>query len=969
MKKAVVFTFLCFAVGLGAAQAQLKVDFTQTGGLVEAGYQGYFASHEVAATFTAQSFAAFGVTVTVWPTWATGATPQAMQMIDRGGNDGTDTPNLLRDWIGTDNRQAGDPMTLTISGLPPGIYEWVSYHHDPEDQTGIFDVTVNDAAGSAKTTGVDISDTRAGGIVRLADVTRFVTTIVSNGKGDVTLVFDVTSGTTPVANAFFVMNAFDLTVVETDQATLPVPGHQATDVLRDGTILSWTPDEAATAHDVYLSTNYDDIDDGMVGSSAYQGRQDANSFDPGRLEFGATYFWRVDEISGGNKVSKGSIWSFTVEPAGIPLTVEHITATASSSNSIGEGPEKTVDGSGLNADEQHSVDTTDMWLSHAGDPGAAWIQYEFDGFYQLGQMLVWNHNTAVEPLIGLGIKEATVAYSQDGTEWATLAPQEFARATGKPDCEAETVVEFGGVAARYVRITANSNWGGGLLKQYGLSEVRFLVIPVSARNPEPASSATDVDPQSVLSWRPGREAAQHRVYLSTDANAVIDGTALVGTVTEPRFDTEGLLELGRTYHWKVDEVNDLEDPSVWGGEVWSFSTMALLPVDDMESYNDAEDQGTRIYETWLDGWTDAVYGGSQVGYAPDPPFAEQTIVHGGAQSMPFYYDNSAAGYSEASRTFDDPQDWTLYGVKALTLWFHGAADNTAAKLYVKVNGRKVAYDGDADSVLRKPWQMWYVDLSGLAGVNLQKVTELTIGCEGGAGLVFFDDIALSPLDRQLVTPVKPDATGLVAHYAFEGNTSDSTGGPAGTVGGAPTFATGKTGQAIKLNGATDYVMITRALDLPVYSAAVWFRVEGGTGSRDVISIFNDAALHGALLEVTSTGALRFLHRATVGVGGGDINVYNNSKFDDGMWYHAAIVKSADTATLYVNGEQAGSAASTTPFDQTLTKIALGMLKYPIVATDARYLPGQMDEVYLYNRVLSQGEIAWLAGRTTPFDKP
>ncbi len=192
-----------------AAYAELKIDFSRTGGPVEAGYEGYFAGHENPGTFTAQSYSAFGATVTVTPNWTASATAAAMQMIDRGGNDGTNAPNLLRDWIGTDNRQPGDPMTLTISGLAAGTYTWTSYHHDPEDQTGLFDVTVNDAAGSATTTGIDISSTRYDGIVALVDVTTFTTDIVSDGS-DITLVFDVTSGISPVSVAFFVMNAFVL---------------------------------------------------------------------------------------------------------------------------------------------------------------------------------------------------------------------------------------------------------------------------------------------------------------------------------------------------------------------------------------------------------------------------------------------------------------------------------------------------------------------------------------------------------------------------------------------------------------------------------------------------------------------------------------------------------------------------------------------------------------------------------------
>jgi len=969
MKKTTVLVFLCLSVGLGTAQAQLKIDFNQMNGAVEAGYQGYFATDKSAATYTAQSYAAFGTTVTIQPTWALGVNAAAIRMIDRGVTDVIEAPSLMRDWIGTDTRQPGDPMTLTIKGLPAGTYEWVSYHHDRNDQTGIFQVTVTDMMGSKTVPDIDISN---GTNVALADVTKFTATIVSDGQGDVTLVFDQTSASSVVANAIFLMNGFDLTAVDTGMALAPSPAAGQTDVPRDGTVLSWVANPEAVAHDVYLGIDKEAIEEATTADAVYAGRQDATSFDPGRLEFDQVYYWRVDEVLAGDAVTKGYVWSFTVEPLSITLPGESILATASSANSAGEGPEKTIDGSGL-TDGLHSVETTDMWLSASTDAGPVLIQYQFDKLYKLHQMLVWNHNTGIEMLVGVGSKAVTIEYSTDGLDWTALdTTGEFTQALGEKGYAADTTVDFGDAVAQYVRMTIASNWGG-VLAQYGLSEVRFMVIPVSARQPEPAADATGVDPRSILSWRPGRDAATHSVYLSTDVNEVISGNALVGTVAEPQFDAGSLLALGRTYYWKVNEVNDAEEQAAWEGEVWSFSTTAFLPVDDMEGYNDAEEQGTRIYETWVDGW-DVPANGSQVGHK-ETPFAELTTFRGGTQSMPFYFDSSEAAYSEATRGFEDPQDWTQYGVKGLVLWFYGDPTNTPGQMYVKINGKKVAYDGDADNVQRKPWQMWYIDLGSFTGVNLKKVTELTIGLEGGQGLLFIDDIGLSPLDRQLITPVKPDAANLVAHYAFEGNVNDATGKLHGTVGGAPTYVPGKVGQAIHLDGARDYVLVVSPLDLPVYTAALWFQVEGGTSIRDLISIFNDASLHGVLLEVTSTGGLRFLHRAIVGSTGGDVDIRNNAKLDDAAWYHTAIVKSADSATLYINGERAGSAASTTQFDQALTKIALGMLKTmpgtndPIPPSDARFFAGAMDEVYLYGRVLSDAEIAGLAGRTKPFDKP
>ncbi len=83
---------------------------------------------------------------------------------------------------------------------------------------------------------------------------------------------------------------------------------------------------------------------------------------------------------------------------------------------------------------------------------------------------------------------------------------------------------------------------------------------------------------------------------------------------------------GRTYYWKIAEVNDAEAISTWAGPVWSFVTEEYTTVEGFETYNDDVDAGTTIFDTWIDGWVND--NGSTVGYF-DAPFAEGTIVHSG----------------------------------------------------------------------------------------------------------------------------------------------------------------------------------------------------------------------------------------------------------------------------------------------------------------------------------------------------
>jgi hypothetical protein len=520
----------------------------------------------------------------------------------------------------------------------------------------------------------------------------------------------------------------------------PSPADEATDVPRD-VPFSWMPGEYASlenGHTFYLSDNFNDVNDGIGGIT-----QSATSYArPQRLDFGTTYYWRVDEVNDppDYTVYEGKVWSFTTELFAYPI--ENVAAAASSASQEKMGPENTINGSGLDDNDLHSNKERDIWLSGT-EPLGAWIEYEFDKVYNLHQMWVWNSNQTVESLLGFGVKDVTIDYSTNGTDYTTLGTtHEFARAPGTSGYAHNTTIDFAGVRTKYVRLTATSNWGG-IMPQYGLSEVRFFQIPMSARKPYPDSGATGVDVDVVLGWTAGREAATHDVYFSADEQAVIDGTIPVATVTET---SQGplALDLGTTYYWKVNEVNEAETPSTWESAIWSFTTTDHLIVDDFESYNDLnpeDPESNRIFNAWIDGY-EVPTNGSLVGNDL-PPFCERTIVHGGNQSMPFFYDNTGgAAYSEAELLLNPPQNWTEAGAATFVLYFHGAEGNTG-QLYVKIDGSKVVYDGDAGEIAKVEWKQWNIDLA-LLGVNLQNVTKLAIGIDGNGagGTLYVDDIGL-----------------------------------------------------------------------------------------------------------------------------------------------------------------------------------------------------------------------------------
>ena len=291
---------------------------------------------------------------------------------------------------------------------------------------------------------------------------------------------------------------------------------------------------------------------------------------------------------------------------------------------------------------------------------------------------------------------------------------------------------------------------------------------------KPENDKTDVPLNVVLSWKTSLGFANaYNVYLGTDVNDVNEATidnprdVLVSAGQEHQeentYDPPGLLEINQTYYWRIDEVNDTDPNSPLKGDIWSFTTGDYITVEDFETYNDIEEDkegSNRIYNTWSDGYYNPNVNGSTMGY-PEPNFGNEEhfveiiIVHGGKQSGPFLYNNTTASYSEVTLPASATpvgSDWTQDGPTVLTLWFYGDPTNPATEnLYIKLNGSRVNYNGDAADISAGQWIQWDISLSDF-GIDLANVTELTIGTEragatGSEGILFLDGIRLRFIEQ------------------------------------------------------------------------------------------------------------------------------------------------------------------------------------------------------------------------------
>jgi hypothetical protein len=292
-----------------------------------------------------------------------------------------------------------------------------------------------------------------------------------------------------------------------------------------------------------------------------------------------------------------------------------------------------------------------------------------------------------------------------------------------------------------------------------------------AGNPVPERGAlVDIRDISSLSFSAGDTSASHDVYLGTVrdavANATKDSPEFQGNQAGTDLSLAGLVEFGGgDYYWRIDEVE--ADGTVITGTIWKFTVPDYLIVDNFEAYNAGNNE---IWWSWKDGLGYAAHDnepdypgngtGAAVGDETSPTYMEMSIVHGGGQSMPLWYDNNKQGYSKYSETEltlpAGKRDWTTEGVGELSLWFRSESENVAEPLYVAIANAggtpAVMVHDDPNAVQLTRWTEWIIPLQSLAdqGVSLTDVDSVAIGLgtqgnitiPGGSGKMYFDDIRL-----------------------------------------------------------------------------------------------------------------------------------------------------------------------------------------------------------------------------------
>jgi hypothetical protein len=496
--------------------------------------------------------------------------------------------------------------------------------------------------------------------------------------------------------------------------------------------LNWMPAFGTKFNYLYFGDNFDNVNNATGAVS-----QVATTYNTGPLELGKTYYWRVDEFDGVSTY-RGDVWSLTTAAPGGGLRAEYYNNSTLSGDPVLIRSDPGIDFTWGTASPEPNILSEDNF------------SMRWRGELEIAFSEAYRFYAVTEDAVKLWINDKLVI-----DRWDVFRLNEYR--TNPIDLQAgqKYAVEMWSYNDD-AGATAQLLWESEHQPKSIIPAAAFSQ-PVRAGSPNPTNGAIDVSQITILKWTGGEDAARHQIYFGTDEDAIrtaetsspeFKGTRDLGSES---YDP-GKLLWDTSYYWRIDEINDLNPDSPRVGPIWSFTTANFLIVDDMESYNDInEDEpgSNRIYLAWIDGFDNPAINGSIVGYI-DPPFAEQTIVHGGSQSMPFEYNNSV-GKSEATLTLTYPRDWTENGVSTLVIWYIGDGANAPETMYVVLNGSAGVDNDNPNAAQADVWTEWRIDLTRFTdqGVNPANVNTITLGfgnrnnpAAGGAGMVFFDDIRL-----------------------------------------------------------------------------------------------------------------------------------------------------------------------------------------------------------------------------------
>jgi len=262
---------------------------------------------------------------------------------------------------------------------------------------------------------------------------------------------------------------------------------------------------------------------------------------------------------------------------------------------------------------------------------------------------------------------------------------------------------------------------------------------------------------------------------------------------------------------------------------------------------------------------------------------------------------------------------------------------------------------------------WFFNGANIAGATNSSLSfnDVTRAQAGSYVVVVTNQVgtvtSVPPAVLTVVTPpICPDApSGMVAWWRGDGDTSDYAGTNDAVFEGTAAYAPGEVGQAFSFNGTNSYLQVPNSplWDFGTNDFTIELWAKFGTTNSSVAAGDGSTVLL-AHDQVTGTrGKWMF------GSGGDELYLYINdsdigSHFlaqasfnpQTNQWYHLALTRGGTVFRLYVDGA---------PLSAQTNDLAIPSADAPLTIGQAEdfFMQGLMDEISIYDRALTSGEIA------------
>lgn len=204
--------------------------------------------------------------------------------------------------------------------------------------------------------------------------------------------------------------------------------------------------------------------------------------------------------------------------------------------------------------------------------------------------------------------------------------------------------------------------------------------------------------------------------------------------------------------------------------------------------------------------------------------------------------------------------------------------------------------------------------------------------------------------------------GLVGFWSFNGKDLEGTtaydrsgNGNDGTLTNDPKAAIGKVGQALQFDGVDDYVTVvddsTLDFDTGDFSISLWVKpATYAEGAGFIHKNEGGGQSQYWLRDESTNGSLRFM---TEDPSGGTAVETSDEYLTLNEWQHIVATRNGSTVCIYKNGANSVCNSGTVRNVTNNAALRIG------VGPGDTYLNGTLDEVRIYNRVLSASEILQL----------